>query len=128
MKRLFKNYNPIRDIRVVVFIAILITLALAKAFADQYQGQLTVNPTVPGAISPKQQFSPYSSAKVYNSKGEFRGNLNGNQFDPYSVSNEFGKYGSQFSPTSINNELGEGSEFHPDSPNNQFSEGWSVWE
>jgi len=121
-----KRYNPIRDIRIILFVMLMSAIAISHA--DQYQGQLTVNPTVPGAISPKQQFSPYSSAKVYNSKGEFRGNLNGNQFDPNSVSNEFGKYGSQFSPTSINNEFGEGSEFHPDSPNNQFSEGWSVWE
>lgn len=107
---------------------LIVALLSMPCLADEYQGQLTVNPTIPGAISPKQQFSPYSGAKVYNSKGEFRGNLNGNQFDPDSVSNQFGKYGSQFSPESINNEFWEGSEFHPDSPNNQFSEGWSVWE
>lgn len=44
----------------------------------------------------------YNSPKVYEN-GNYRGNLNGNQYDPNSISNHYGKYGSPYSPESINN-------------------------
>lgn len=48
--------------------------------------------------------------------GKFLGSLNNDQFDPDSVSNEFGRYGNEFYPDSINNEFGKyGNEFSPDS-------------
>lgn len=33
--------------------------------------------------------------KLYDSEGNFRGNLNGNKYDPDSVSNPYGRYGSK---------------------------------
>jgi len=59
--------------------------------------------------------------------GKYLGNLSGNQFDPDSVNNRFGRYGSEFSPDSINNRFGRyGSQFSPDSVNNQFATGAPV--
>jgi len=44
----------------------------------------------------------YNSPQIYEN-GEYRGNLNGNKFDPNSISNEYGKYGNKYSPDSIKN-------------------------
>jgi hypothetical protein len=44
-----------------------------------------------------------NSYRIYNSQGQFRGNLNTNQFDPNSVANPYGRYGNPYSPTSPNN-------------------------
>jgi hypothetical protein len=56
---------------------------------------------------PVMNTSPFAngsnSYQIYNSQGQYRGNLNTNQFDPNSVANQFGPYGSPFSPTSPNN-------------------------
>ena len=53
------------------------------------------------------QFGTYqNSPHIYSPSGRYLGNLNDNQFDPNSVSNEFGRYGSPFSPDSINNQFG----------------------
>ena len=50
--------------------------------------------------------------------GKYLGNLNDNEFDPDSVSNDFGRYGNEFYPDSINNDFGKyGNEFSPDSIN-----------
>lgn len=55
---------------------------------------------------------------IYAPDGTYLGRLNNNQFDPESVSNQFGRYGSQFSPYSINNQMGRyGSMFSNQSPN-----------
>jgi len=35
--------------------------------------------------------------------GDYRGNLNGNKYDPNSISNPYGRYGSKYSPDSLNN-------------------------
>ncbi len=48
-----------------------------------------------------------NSPKIYAPDGTYLGNLNQNQFDPNSISNEFGRYGSKFSPDSVNNEFGK---------------------
>lgn len=55
-----------------------------------------------------------NSPKIYAPDGTYLGNLNQNQFDPNSISNEFGRYGSKFSPDSVNNEFGKyGNPFSP---------------
>lgn len=55
------------------------------------------------------------------STGKYLGNLNSNQYDPNSVSNQFGRYGSQYSPDSINNEFGQyGSRYSNDSATNSY--------
>jgi hypothetical protein len=116
-----------------VFLAIwLMLLGLGPANA-QYLGNYTVNPTLPSAPpQPPGTFSnPFGSTsnspQLYDSQGNFHGNLNSNQFDPDSVANPYGRYGSQFSPDSINNPFGAGSQFAPDSPNNQFGQGMRVY-
>lgn len=109
-------------------ILVIIAMMTAPAIADEYKGQLTINPMIHNAISPLQPLAPYSGAKVYNSRGEFGGNLNSNRYDPDSVSNPYGRYGSRFSPDSMNNKYGAGSRFKSDSPNNIYSDGWEVWE
>lgn len=68
----------------------------------------------------------YAQYNIYANDGTFLGNT-GNQFDPNSINNQFGKYGSQFSPNSINNQFGQyGSQFSPSSPNNQFSQPGTI--
>ena len=114
----------------VIIGIILIGVTTAHA---QYLGNYSVNPTLPPAPpQPPGTFNnPFgntnNSPHMYDSEGNFHGNLNSNQFDPNSVANPFGKYGSQFSPDSINNPLGSGSRFSPDSPYNQFGHGMRVY-
>jgi len=65
---------------------------------------------------------------IYSNQGKYLGNLNSNQFDPNSVSNQFGRYGSQFPPDSINNQFGRyGSQFSADSPNNPYGRGVQIY-
>lgn len=68
-------------------------------------------------------FDAFSETTIVDGRtGKYLGNLNSNQFDPNSVSNEFGRYGSKFSPDSINNPYSEhGSRFSNDSPNNPYA-------
>ena len=52
----------------------------------------------------------------------YLGNLNTNQFDPYSIHNKFGVYGNPFNALSINNNFGRyGSQFSNYSVNNPFA-------
>jgi hypothetical protein len=44
-----------------------------------------------------------NSPIVIDQNGNYRGNLNGNPYDPNSVSNPYGRYGSPYSHESINN-------------------------
>jgi hypothetical protein len=44
-----------------------------------------------------------NSPKIIDQNGNYRGNLNNNQYDPNSISNPYGRYGSPYSPDSINN-------------------------
>jgi hypothetical protein len=53
-----------------------------------------------------------NEAVIVDQHGRYHGNANSNQFDPNSVSNQFGRYGSQFSPDSINNQFGAGSPYN----------------
>jgi len=49
--------------------------------------------------------------KLYDSQGNYRGNLSTNKYDPNSVSNPYGKYGSKYSSESINNPYGAGNPY-----------------
>ena len=56
------------------------------------------------------------SPRLYAPDGTYLGHLKTNQFDPNSVSNQFGRYGNQFSPDSINNQFGKyGNPYSPNS-------------
>lgn len=62
------------------------------------------------------------SPQIYSQDGTYLGNLNSNQYDPYSVANPYGRYGSQYSPDSINNPYGQyGSQYSPNSVNNPYA-------
>ncbi len=117
---------------------LLITLALVataigpNASAQTYLGNLTANPYLPKAPpQPPNTFNnPYGSSadspKLYDSQGNFRGNVNANKYDPDSVANPYGRYGSQYSPDSINNPYGAGSRYNQDSPNNPYGTGMTI--
>jgi hypothetical protein len=109
-----------------------LVIAASSAFA-QYLGNLTNNPFLPPAPpQPAGTFNnPYgsdgNSPKLYDSEGNFRGNLNANRFDPNSVANPYGRYGSRYSPDSINNPYGAGSPYRSDSPNNPYGTGLRIY-
>lgn len=140
-----------------LFLAILLLAVPVAAFAQsgQFLGNLSANPYDPdstsnpfGAGSPynpdsiNNQFGIYGSPhsnrsannplatnppKLYDSQGNFRGNLSANPHDPDSTSNPYGRYGSEYSPDSINNPYGAGSPYRLDSPNNPFGQGLSIF-
>lgn len=105
-----------------------IVAAALPAIAEEYQGQLTVNPYAANAISPDEARPNYGGAKLYNSQGEYRGTLNNNRYDSESVANPYGRYGSKYSSESINNPYGAGSQYRHDSPNNPYGQGLQVFE
>jgi hypothetical protein len=77
-------------------IAALLLLISINAQAQCY--------TVNNRIYCQQDYrNDYNSPKLYDQNGNYRGNLNGNQYDPNSISNPYGQYGSKYSPNSINN-------------------------
>lgn len=99
--------------------------------SGDYLGKFTKNKYESDRINPSDYFDDKYSTdgpKLYNDDGEFRGNLNGNKYDPDSISNPYGKYGSKYSSDSINNPYGAGSKYDYDSPNNPYGDGWSVFE
>jgi hypothetical protein len=112
--------------------AIITTIAMS-ASAQTYLGNLTANPYLPPAPpQPSGTFNnPYgnssNSPQLYDSQGQFRGNLNSNQYDPNSVANPYGRYGSQYSADSINNPYGAGSQYRSDSPNNPYGTGMKIY-
>lgn len=112
---------------------VILMLASTTAGAQNYMGNLSANPFLPPAApQPPGAFSnPYgtdsNSPALYNSQGQYRGNLNSNQYDPNSVANPYGRYGSQYSPDSIKNPYGAGSPYSPDSPNNPYGSGMRVY-
>jgi len=56
--------------------------------------------------------------------GKFLGTLNGNRYDPNSVSNPYGQYGSRYAPDSVNNPYGRyGSPYSPDGSANPYTTG-----
>ncbi len=122
---------------------LLIVLIISTAFsivaanAGEYLGRLSVNPYAEDSTSgtgadnyriKESMEDEYTTGgpKLYDSEGNFRGNLNGNEYDPDSISNPYGRYGSEYSNDSINNPYGAGSEYLDDSPNNPYGEGWVI--
>ena len=79
--------------------------------------------------SNKSSNNPYATQapKLYDSQGNFRGNLSTNPYDKDSINNPYGKYGSKYSPDSLNNPYGAGSKYKNDSPNNPYAKGWSIF-
>jgi hypothetical protein len=103
------------------------------AVAQTYYGNLSDNPNLPPAPpAPPGTFdNPFGNSSnspgLYDSQGNFHGDVNANPFDPDSISNPFGRYGSQFSPDSVNNPFGQsGGQFSPDSVNNPNGQGMAV--
>ena len=80
-------------------------------------------------FSPYSATNPYAtnSPKLFDSQGNYRGNLSTNQYDPNSVSNPYGRYGSPYSPDSVNNPYGAGSPYSPDSPTNPYGSGLTIF-
>ncbi len=116
-----------------IFIPVLAcAFALPVAAQNNYQGQYTINPYAPNAVRPGtigggQYGGDYNSPKLYDSRGNFRGNLNSNQYDPNSVANPYGRYGSEYSPDSINNPYGAGGQYNSDSPYNPYGSGMGIY-
>ena len=136
-------------------ILLFVSVSLCFAQSGTYLGNLSSNPYDPNSLSNSYGAgnpynpnsltnrlgtygSPYSNnsainpfasnpPKLFDSQGQYRGNLSSDRFDPNSTSNPYGRYGSKYSPDSLNNPFGAGSRYKPDSPNNPFGSGWSVW-
>jgi hypothetical protein len=109
-------------------------LASAVAANAQYLGNATVNPFLPPAPPrlPGTFTNPYgnsfTSPKLYDSQGNFHGDVNANPYDPDSITNPYGRYGSRYSPDSVNNPYGQfGSRYAPQSPNNPYGTGLPVY-
>ena len=118
--------------RIAVVIAATMIVFSASA-QNRYLGNLTVNPYLPPApIQPAGTFTnPYgnssNSPQLFNSQGQFMGNVNTNKYDPNSIANPYGAYGNKYSPTSINNPYGAGNPYNPDSPTNPYGKGMSIY-
>jgi len=79
-----------------------------------------------GAGNPySEQGSPYSNKswtnpyatdapRIYDKKGNYRGKLSTNKYDPDSITNPYGKYGNPYSPYSLNNPYGAGNPYSND--------------
>jgi hypothetical protein len=79
------------------YLFILLMLVSINVNAQCYvQNGMTVCPT-------QDYRTDYNSPKIYTPDGQYRGNLNNNQYDPNSISNPYGRYGSPYSNESINN-------------------------
>ena len=109
--------------RALLFIALLFA---GVCHADEYLGRFGGSPYA-GQSFQNNPINRYGEKRLYNQKGEFRGNLNSNPYDPNSINNPYGRYGSRYSPDSINNPYGAGSRYNPDSPANPYGQGWSVY-
>lgn len=116
---------------ILVIAALLIPLTAASA---QYMGNLTANRALPPAPPrPANTFdNPYgtgaTSPRLYDSQGNFHGDVNANRYDPNSIANPYGRYGSPYSADSINNPYGQyGSRYAPQSPNNPYGTGMPVY-
>lgn len=114
-----------------VLIFAVMVMASGSCFAQD--GRYTTNPYVPGGtMAPQGYDNPYgnssNSAKIYDSEGNFRGNVNSNQYDPDSISNPYGRYGSQYSSDSIKNPYGAGGRYNSDSPYNPYGQGMALEE
>ncbi|MEC5383713.1 hypothetical protein VSX64_23475 [Aurantimonas sp. C2-6-R+9] len=114
----------------LVYTVVALMLSASGAQA-QYYGNYSSNPYAPNRTNPYQygggQYGTDSTSPgLYTDEGQFRGNMNSNQYDPNSVANPYGRYGSQYSPDSINNPYGAGSPYRPDSPSNPYGSGLRI--
>jgi hypothetical protein len=129
-------------------------VSASAATGQTYLGNLSANPHDPNSVgnrygagspyrsnginNPFGQYGSRYSAKgannpyatqapmLFDSQGNYRGNLSANRFDPNSVSNPYGRYGSRYSPDSINNPYGAGSPYRKDSPTNPYGSGLRI--
>ncbi len=96
-------------------------------YGNPYGANSINNPFNRGNINPITGFSGDGKTyKLYDSEGNFRGNLNNNPYDPDSIANPHGRYGSQYSAESINNPYGAGNRHRNDSPFNEFGNGMEI--
>ena len=137
----------------LALVVLMVLVFFGVSFAENL-GSLSVNPYQPNSIgnvygagsshNPNSinnpygrygsPYSPYSATnpyatdapRLYNSQGNYRGNLSNNPYDSDSISNPNGRYGSEFSPDSINNLNGAGNPYLSDSPNNPYGSGWTI--
>lgn len=112
----------------LIFVIALLWANVSLAQDSQY----SINPYAPNAtMTPQGYDNPYgndsNSAKLYDSQGNFRGNVNSNQYDPNSIANPYGQYGSRYSPDSIKNPYGAGSRYNQESPYNPYGQGLSIY-
>ena len=116
----------------LITLAVVAITLVTNATAQTYLGNLRANPYLPKAPpQPANTFNnPYgnssNSPQLFNSQGQFRGNLNANPYDANSVANPYGRYGSQYSTDSINNPYGAGSRYNQNSPNNPYGNGMKI--
>lgn len=114
-------------------VSTLLPQGSAVAQQGNYWGQYSANPYVlkPSPRLPGTYTNPYgndgNSPRLYDNRGNFRGNLNSNRYDPNSIANPYGRYGSRYSQDSINNPYGAGSRYRNDSPNNPYGSGLRIY-
>lgn len=89
-------------------------LLILLALSFNVQANCIVDAT--GAVYCQQQApiadyrTDHNSPQIYQN-GQYRGNLNGNRYDPNSISNPYGRYGNPYSLDSINNPYGAGNPY-----------------
>lgn len=139
-----------------IFCLLVILAFVNCVFGGEYLGQLSSNPydfdsisnhygagspyKADGLMNPYSEYgSPYSNKswrnpyatnapKLYDSEGNYCGELSSNPYEPDSISNPYGDYGSKYSPDSINNPYGQyGSPFSFESPSNPYGEGLYIF-
>lgn len=83
----------------------ILTIALFFGLCGTAQAQLFDNNRIrPYNPDPMDQYrTDGNSPRIYDSQGQYRGNLNSNQYDPNSIANPYGRYGSPYSNDSLNN-------------------------
>ena len=117
--------------RIICALLIALSMSPALACAQNYIGNLSKNPYAPNSTSnpygggnpyqPNSITNPYGqygslyspksptnpnatqAPMLFDSQGNYRGNLSSNPYDPNSTSNPYGRYGNPYSPDSINN-------------------------
>ena len=143
-----------RTIKLLCWGTITIGLLVGPAVAQQYLGQWSTNPYAPNSTAnpygggspygntvtnPYGQYgSPYSSdsatnpyatnaPRLFDSQGNYSGQLSANPYAPDSTSNPYGQYGSPYSSDSLNNPYGAGSPYSADSPSNPYGNGIGIY-
>jgi hypothetical protein len=94
-------------------ISIIIMMAVAAYGGERYTGG--------------QYDYTVSAPRIYDSQGNYRGQLSDNPYNPESVNNPYGRFGSPHSAESINNPYGPGSPYKADSPNNPYGQGMRIY-